>query len=120
MKSTILVVDDEILILNLLTLLIESGGYNVITAVTPVDALDIVNNYDGIIDLVLTDISMPEMTGPELVEKIQKKFKKIKYIFMSGAPIELNHDIVNNNAYFIQKPFMNKKLLELLKNILNN
>ena len=117
MQTTVLVVDDDDSILDLLVSILRSDGYTVITADTPILAISIVDDYNGELDLFLSDVRMPKMTGPELALEIQKKFKNIKCVFMSGVPIDMNSDIVEKDAYYIQKPFMRAELLALLKSI---
>ena len=105
--ATILVVEDEPDILKLCQLMLSSRGYHVLTALTTCEALNIAIEYDGQINLLLTDVIMPEMNGNELSKKLQTIRPDMKTLFMSGYTSEnaSHHHIAGNEMNFIQKPF---------------
>ena len=120
--QTILLVEDERPILNLCKLLLERNGYNVIAAATPKEALITVENYNGTIELLLTDVIMPEMNGYELSKKLRVYRPKLKTLFMSGftADVIANNSVIDSGVNFIQKPFSTKSLSTAVYNILNS
>ena len=110
--QTILLVEDELPILNLCKLILERNGYNVIAAATPQEALMIVEKYSGTIDLLLTDVIMPEMNGSELSKKLRVYRPELKILFMSGftADVIARNSVLDTGVNFIQKPFSIKSL----------
>ncbi|MDX9802321.1 MAG: transporter substrate-binding domain-containing protein, partial [Spirochaetia bacterium] len=105
--ETILVVEDELSILKLTEKMIEKLGYNVLTSDNPVDAINLAGKYSGKIDLLITDVVMPEMNGRNLAEKIQEIFPDIKVLYMSGytANVIAHQGVLEEGVFFIQKPF---------------
>ncbi len=120
--QTILLVEDERPILNLCKLLLERNGYNVIAAATPKEALITVENYNGTIELLLTDVIMPEMNGAELSKKLRVYRPELKTLFMSGftADVIANNSVLASGVNFIQKPFSTKSLSSAVYNILHS
>ncbi|MBF0390647.1 MAG: response regulator [Desulfamplus sp.] len=119
--ETILVVEDEPAILNMVKLLLEKLGYNVLASTLPSEAIEIVGKYDGTIDLLLTDVIMPEMTGRLLLDRINIICPNIKTLFMSGytADIIAKQGVLDDGVHFIHKPFsindLSAKVREALK-----
>ncbi len=108
--TKLLVVDDEKIILGVATDVLEGEGYVVKTETNPLEALKRVK--EETFDFVLTDISMPEMNGLEMVKKIKKIDANIGAIFMTGyANLETAKEAIKTGAYdYIMKPF---ELVEL-------
>lgn len=104
-KATLLLVDDEPAILSLNCNMLTKIGYDILTASTPREAIALAQNYPAQIDLLLTDVLMPEMNGYELAEQILTLYPAIKLVFISGytsdkfQPQPLNHPF-----HFIEKP----------------
>ncbi|WP_024335781.1 hybrid sensor histidine kinase/response regulator [Desulfotignum balticum] len=119
--ETILLVEDDPAILRMTRSMLERNGYSVISAATPRQALTAMKNHAGTIDLLLTDVIMPEMNGQDLAEKITAINPVIKRLFMSGytADIITHHTILNDSAAFIQKPFSMADLAEKLRGLLD-
>jgi len=103
--TKLLVVDDEDIILNIATDVLESEGYDVTTETNPIKALEIVR--ENKFDFVLTDINMPEMNGLDMVKKIQEIDSEVGAIFMTGyANLETAKGAIQTGAYdYIMKPF---------------
>lgn len=120
-RETILIVEDEKVILNLTKEMLSSYGYNILLSEKPEDALKTAANLQGEIDLLITDVIMPVMNGRELANKILKICPDIKILFMSGYTSEIisRHGVLNKGINYIQKPFsMNnfaQKVREVLK-----
>lgn len=111
-EETILIVDDENEILKLSKMILQNQGYHVLTAGTPAQAIQIAQEYKGEINLLLTDIIMPEMNGRDLSGKICSIFPNIKVLFMSGytADIIASQGGVDEVMNLILKPFSIKGL----------
>jgi DNA-binding response OmpR family regulator len=103
-QSVILVADDEPLIRNLVTLLLQSEGYFVLSAGDGHEGLELSRKYPGKIDLVITDVDMPRMNGSDLNGHLIQERPGIKVLVMSGADMS---EIVSKNAnlLFLPKPF---------------
>nr|WP_320013285.1 response regulator [uncultured Desulfobulbus sp.] len=105
--ATVLLVEDEPAILEMATLLLESLGYSVLAAHAPSQALQVAQEYDGRIDLLITDVVMPEMNGPQLAQKILLLRPELRQLFMSGysSGVMEHHGMKDKNVHFIHKPF---------------
>lgn len=82
--ETILVVDDEPSLLTLITHILEAKGYSVLQALSAEQALDIVGRYRGQIDMLVTDMMMPGITGKQLSERLQKERPTLPTLYVSG------------------------------------
>jgi two-component system cell cycle sensor histidine kinase/response regulator CckA len=119
-NSTILVVDDNDDTREAVVAMIESFGYAAIGAQSPHRAVELFIEQKASIDLILSDIVMPDGGGQELVKKLIQLKPDIKVIFMSGyAEDEIVHDDVfkvqNSCAQFIKKPFTMEEIGSLLE-----
>lgn len=119
--ETILVVEDEPEILNLCRLMLEKTGYRVLPASSPVEALRLAAEWQGKIDLLLSDVIMTEMNGRDLSVQLSALIPDLKTLFMSGYPADIigHHGMLDPSVQFIQKPFtiltLTKKVREVLK-----
>jgi len=120
--ETILVVEDEAAIGNLVHRLLEKIGYVVLCANTPRAALDMAANHDGRIDLLITDVVMPEMNGRDLADRVRKLYPDIRVLYMSGytANVIAHHGILEQGVSFMQKPFTNRDLAVRVRETLSN
>ncbi len=110
--ETVLLVEDELVLLNMSKRMLEKLGYRVLTAGSPGEALRMIHDHDGKIDLLMTDVIMPEMNGRELAEQAATIRPGLKCLFMSGytANVIAHHGVLNADVEFIQKPFGLKDL----------
>lgn len=118
--TTLLLAEDELELRELTTDLLESAGYKVLPAEDGQKALELFKENQDQIDVVLTDIMMPNMTGRELVEEVRKISPSIGVLFMSGfSQAELNSEkeCLNNNTLFLGKPFQIKDLTDALDSL---
>ncbi|MBM3752118.1 MAG: response regulator [Acidimicrobiia bacterium] len=106
--TVVLLVDDEPAVRNLFALALRREGYHVIEASNGVEALNIAARLDHI-DLVVTDVVMPMMKGPEFAAKLRERLPDMKFIFVSGY---LLTDDLGPNAYPLAKPFMRQDLVK--------
>jgi two-component system, cell cycle sensor histidine kinase and response regulator CckA len=105
--ETILLVEDDPMILNIAAMMLQKLGYYVIQTHSPNEAIALAREYDGEIHLLFTDVIMPEMNGRELAENILRYYADVKSLFMSGytANIIAHHGVLDEDINFIQKPF---------------
>ena len=105
--ETVLIVEDEKMLLEFVGTVLEEQGYKVLAAGTPADALTIAREYNSPIHLLITDVVMPEMNGLELKEAIGILRPEIKTLFMSGytADVIALKGIIDEGTAFLQKPF---------------
>ncbi len=117
---TILLVEDEPSILEMGELMLQSLGYSVVSANSPQEALKKSLEHSGKIDLLITDVIMPEMNGRELSKKIISHHPEIKCLFMSGYTAEViaYQGVLDEDMNFIQKPFTMKTLGEKVKTVI--
>jgi signal transduction histidine kinase/CheY-like chemotaxis protein len=121
-NETILVAEDNPAILRVASSILESQGYYVLTAHTPLKAMDICKNFSGTIDLLLTDVIMPEMNGWQLAEEIIKQHPNLKILFMSGYSDEVidHHGILEEGVLLLNKPFSKQEISKKVRNILDS
>jgi signal transduction histidine kinase/ActR/RegA family two-component response regulator len=118
--ETILLVEDDEAVLKLSRLVLEGLGYTVLVALTPVLSIQLAEDYRGDINLLITDVVMPEMNGRELADKLRSVRPGLKCLFMSGytANVIARHGIVDAGVDFIQKPFGIDELAEKVRKVL--
>jgi CheY-like chemotaxis protein len=118
---TILVVEDSPPLLDMTAKMIKHLGHNALTASTPDEAVRVATEHKALIQLLLTDVIMPDMNGKELSKKLTAIYPGLKTIFMSGytADIIAHQGVLEQNVNFIQKPFMLKDLLAKINETLS-
>ena len=111
-SGTALVVEDEPKIRTLCEVVLTRLGCTVLAAGTPGEALRVAEERPRAIDLLLTDVIMPEMTGQELAARLQSANPDLKCLFMSGysADVIANRGVLDSDVNFIQKPFGRRDL----------
>ncbi len=120
-KGTVLIVENEHDVLILCKIALEDSGYTILSAATPHEAIELARQYKGDIDLLLTDVVMPEMNGCDLAKQLQLVIPGFKIIFMSGysSDVRSSTDVMTEGVNFIQKPFSLKTLTTMVRDILN-
>ncbi len=118
--ETILVVEDEEPLRRLAVRVLQDQGYRVLDAAQGNDALLLLKRHPGLTHLVITDLIMPGMSGPELSRRIKAIHAGIKVLYMSGyAPNAfVNHDLLEKGMSYIQKPFTSDALLRKVREVL--
>ena len=115
-KETVLLVEDEEAVRSFASRALSTRGYKVLEAGTGVEALEIMDREHGKIDLVVSDVVMPEMDGPTLLRHLRQRNPDIRFIFMSGYAEEaFRKNLTDENFVFLPKPFTLKKLAETVK-----
>ena len=120
-KKTVMVVDDEKIILKVVEDILEPEGYNVVSAISGEEALDKLKKVRP--DLILLDFYMPGMSGKELCERIRadNKLKNIKVAFLTVATFSQKDIKELNNLFvldYIPKPFEYRDLIKRVKKII--
>lgn len=120
-QETILLVEDEDGVRQLLSTVLKRQGFTVLEARHGVDALDLSARHEGPIHLVLTDVVMPEMGGLELAQRLQPLHPGAKVLYMSGyaANAKLHQHLAGQEIYYLQKPFETIGLLQRVRQLLD-
>jgi PAS domain S-box-containing protein len=119
-NETILLVEDELAILKMASMMLEREGYTVLGAATPGEAIRLATEHAGDIDLLMTDVVMPEMNGRELAKKILSFYPRLKCLFMSGytANVIAHQGVLDEGVNFLQKPFSKNDLTLKVRDVL--
>jgi CheY-like chemotaxis protein len=118
---TILVVDDEPLVLNVVCRALASRGYRVVSAGSPQDALVLSGSLPRI-DLLISDIEMPEMDGRRLATLMSERYPSLVVLFMTGfllKPGAISSDGLLDGHRLIHKPFSPSQLVKLVSSLLD-
>ena len=118
--ETVLVVEDEVAVREATRRILARKGYHVITAANGRDAVAVAASYPGGIDLLVTDVIMPEMPGKEAADRIRALCPSVKVLFMSGYTegILSDHGVLEAGINLIEKPFTEKSLLARLREVI--
>ena len=110
--ETVLLVEDEPALLVLGETMLRRLGYTVLTADSPREAIRIAENHEGSVDLLVTDVVMPEMHGRALADKIAAIRPDARHLFVSGytADVIANRGVLDQSVHFLQKPFSLQEL----------
>lgn len=118
-QGTILLVEDEPFVLKVVQSILEREGYSVLAANNGKEALQHIEGLGSEIQMLLTDVVMPGMTGIELSQEVLAKHPGIKCLFMSGYTSEaMVGDAIASGAGFIQKPFSKQALVNKVRGVL--
>ena len=119
--ETILLVEDETMILDMTREVLTGLGYSVLSATTPAEAIRIVREHADGIDLLLTDVILPEMNGPDLARNLTGSHPGLRLLFMSGytADAIAHHGVLEEGVHFIQKPFSTSALAIKVREVLD-
>ncbi len=115
--ETILVVDDTDSVLKVVVAILKAASFHVLQADGGNKAVNVAAEYPGRIDLLLSDIKMPEISGPELGELLKQTRPDVRVMLMSGFSGDLL--VLNYGWAFIGKPFVAKKLVEMVTEVLH-
>ena len=120
-SETILIVEDEEQVRTLVLSVLRRQGYRVLPAAHPGEALLLGEQHPGAIDLLLTDVVMPQMNGPELAKRLRAMRPELKVLCMSGYTDEaiVRHGVLESGAAFIQKPLTPVSLTRKVREVLD-
>jgi PAS domain S-box-containing protein len=120
--ETILLVEDEPQIRQLAFEILTHCGYNVLSSANGLEALELIEHAQSPIDLILTDVVMPQMSGKELAERALALHPTVKVLFMSGYTNDaiVKHGVLDAGTWFIQKPFALNALARRVREVLDS
>jgi nitrogen-specific signal transduction histidine kinase/CheY-like chemotaxis protein len=103
--GTVLLVEDDGVVVEIVRQLLEAQGYTVLAAADGIEALALARRHQARIDLVFTDIVMPRMNGSELVAELRRRQPGIRVVYTSGYPEGVRRAATDAHSTFLQKPF---------------
>lgn len=118
-RGTILVVDDDDTVLALLVFILRRAGFCVLSASGGLAALSVARETAGKIDMLLSDIDMPGMSGVDVGEELKKLRPDLRVMLMSGG-VNGNLLVLNYGWTFIQKPFVPARIVQLIEDVLHS
>jgi two-component system cell cycle sensor histidine kinase/response regulator CckA len=120
-SETVLLVEDEDAVRMLLLDILQAEGYKVLPASSGYEALEWATKHNGRIDLLLTDVVMPGMSGSELVDRLADMLRDVKVLYMSGYTDDaiIHHGVLNPGVAFLQKPFTPLSVARKVRDVLN-
>jgi PAS domain S-box-containing protein len=119
-SETVLLVEDEQAVRQLAARVLRQHGYTVLEAASGSEALRVSGEYTGVIDLLLTDVVMPQMGGAVLAERLRDAYPRLKVLFMSGYTDQtiVHHSLLEPGVAFMQKPFAPMLLARKVREVL--
>ena len=119
--ETVLIVENEGAIRNLVQLALERHGYRILAAESGTDALRVAHDHQGHIHLLITDVVIPDMNGPEIARRLTQSRPGLKTLFMSGYMDDSlgDHGLSSERVDFLQKPFSPRVLASKVREILD-
>ncbi len=119
--ETILIIEDDANVRRFVIRALVKFGFSVLEAHDFESALRIVKEQKTPIHLILSDVIMPKMNGPDIVKELKKYYPQARVLYMSGYNDDIisHQGILNPNVHFIQKPFVLENLIEKIRNVLD-
>ncbi len=119
-SETILLVEDEAAVRGLVMSMLQQAGYTVLPAAEALEAMRIVER-NGRIDMLLTDVVMPGLSGGELYLRLQQRRPDLRVLFMSGFADDMvvRHGVIDASTPFLQKPFTARSLTRKVRDVLD-
>ncbi len=119
--ETILVVEDEALVLDVASRILMQHGYQVLSARSGAEAFDVIDRHPETIDLLLTDVVMPGSTGKEVAERVCLLRPETRVLYMSGYPesVVASQGVVDQGIRLMSKPFQADDLLDHVRAVLD-
>jgi two-component system cell cycle sensor histidine kinase/response regulator CckA len=120
--ETILLAEDEAAVRNLARRVLERHGYKLLLAATGREGVRLAEQHGGPIDLLVTDVVMPEMGGRELAQLLTTRQPKLKVLFLSGYTDDaiVHHGVLDAGVAFLQKPFKPDELVRKIREVLDD
>lgn len=119
--ETVLLVEDDNNVRGLATAVLRNKGFRVLAAISGHDAIELVADFEGKIHLLMTDVVLPGMSGPDLAAALRLNFPDLKVLFSSGYTDDavLRHGLLKEKAAFLQKPYSPIALLGKVRQVLD-
>jgi PAS domain S-box-containing protein len=120
-RETVLLTEDEEQVRQMIRMILEMNGYHVLEATSGKEALAIYKEHEGQINLIMTDVVMPEMSGRELAQSLEVLHPGIKVLYMSGYTDDaiVRHGLLYQEIAFLQKPFTPEALMRKVREVLD-
>jgi len=121
--EAILIIEDEEMLLQLEKSIFERLGYTIFSAANGIDGYEMFRQHNSSIDLVILDMNLPKMDGPETLRRMKEINPAVKVLLISGSELphqSSNHAIIGSANAFIQKPFDIPELTALVRTILDS
>jgi two-component system cell cycle sensor histidine kinase/response regulator CckA len=120
-SETVLIVEDDDSLRKLTRTVLKQRGYKILEAENGEDALRISKEHEGSIDLMITDVVMPKMSGKETAERLQPLHPQMKVIYMSGYTDDaiVHHGVLAAGLNFLEKPFSLEGLARKVREVLD-
>lgn len=119
-SQAVLVVEDDESLRLLMTVVLEGAGYRVVGVADGSSAIEAAQHHVGSIDMLLTDLQLPDMSGTEVARTLKERHSAMHVVFVSGygAPTASQAKALSPGFHWIQKPFMVQDLLRRVREIL--
>jgi two-component system cell cycle sensor histidine kinase/response regulator CckA len=120
-RETVLLAEDDPLVRLLARKVLEKAGYTVLVAASGADALTLAEGHAGAIDLLVTDVVMPEMSGRDLMRRLTQRHDGIKVLYVTGYADEAvaHHGVLDPGTAFLPKPFTPDRLTRKVREVLD-
>ncbi len=118
-KESVLFVDDEPMLVDIAKNMLQSLGYNVTIRTSPIEALELFRSHPGDFDVLITDLTMPKMTGDQLAREIRKLNSNIPIILCTGFSSMMSHEQIEEMGIqaLLMKPVLSQKLVETIREV---
>jgi CheY-like chemotaxis protein len=119
-KRTVLVVEDEDQLRRVVVEILHEAGYDVLEAGSPSRALEVAAEYEGPIQLLISDVVMPELSGKQLAERLVAVRPELRVLYVSGYTQDsiVHHGVLEEGLHFLPKPFTRSTLLATVARVL--
>lgn len=119
-NERLLLVEDDASALKLSVKMLQQLGYRVMAANSPLEAIAMARNHPEPINLLITDVIMPELNGNDLANRLQDMFPRLKVLFISGytSNVIMHRGVLDKDACFLQKPFSKNELATKVREML--
>jgi len=120
-SETVLLVEDEESVRELVRETLKSKGYSVMEAPDGIQGMKVAESFDGKIDILITDVAMPGMSGHELAKRVVASRPGIKILFLSGYTEDaiIHEGVLDPGTAFLQKPFTLQALARKVREVLH-
>jgi two-component system cell cycle sensor histidine kinase/response regulator CckA len=120
--EVVLLVEDEPAVRNLVARVLRTQGYTLLEAGTGGEALQVIQTHPAVIDLLVTDVVMPEMSGKALADHMARRYPRIRVLFISGYTDRaiVHHGRLEPDVIFLQKPFTPLALAQKVRAVLDS
>lgn len=119
--ETVLIVEDDEYLRKVVKIALDQFGYKTLEACDGQAAVSLCESYGGQIDLMITDVVMPRMSGRETADRVKVLFPDIRVVFVSGYTDNaiVHHGVLDSGIHFLEKPFSPEKLLRKVRFVLD-